>query len=208
MVMDLSIKREVSSPSSSDDEAVYRKITNFSIAEILKPDFGCKRRITAPFLSHRISMKLPTSPPYKERKEIPSPKAPEAESKKKSTELWPAWVFCTRYSDRPSSGPRCRKPKKKQTEMDKRPRTAFTNDQLQRLKREFDENRYLTETRRQNLATELGLHESQVKIWFQNKRAKLKKSTGTTNPLALKLMSEGLYNHNTVVVDDSDSMDM
>ncbi len=21
-------------------------------------------------------------------------------------QLWPAWVFCTRYSDRPSSGPR------------------------------------------------------------------------------------------------------
>merc|ERR1712156_831124 len=28
-------------------------------------------------------------------------------------QLWPAWVFCTRYSDRPSSGPRIRKIKKK-----------------------------------------------------------------------------------------------
>merc|ERR1711971_652972 len=27
-------------------------------------------------------------------------------------QLWPAWVFCTRYSDRPSSGPRARKIKK------------------------------------------------------------------------------------------------
>ncbi|KAK7881771.1 hypothetical protein WMY93_030180 [Mugilogobius chulae] len=79
--------------------------------------------------------------------------------------LWPAWVYCTRYSDRPSSGPRSRKPKKKTTSKeDKRPRTAFTAEQLQRLKTEFQTNRYLTEQRRQNLAQELGLNESQIKI--------------------------------------------
>merc|ERR1719507_2485000 len=31
-------------------------------------------------------------------------------------QLWPAWVFCTRYSDRPSSGPRMRKPRKPKSE--------------------------------------------------------------------------------------------
>uniref|UniRef100_A0A2C9JSE6 Homeobox domain-containing protein n=1 Tax=Biomphalaria glabrata TaxID=6526 RepID=A0A2C9JSE6_BIOGL len=112
--------------------------------------------------------------------------------------LWPAWVFCTRYSDRPSSGPRSRKPKRNKAQDEKRPRTAFTNDQLQRLKREFDDCRYLTETRRKNLADELGLTESQIKIWFQNKRAKIKKTVGSRNPLALQLMEQGLYNHSTV----------
>lgn len=120
--------------------------------------------------------------------------------------LWPAWVYCTRYSDRPSSGPRSRKPKKKTTSKeDKRPRTAFTAEQLQRLKTEFQTNRYLTEQRRQNLAQELGLNESQIKIWFQNKRAKIKKATGSKNNLAFHLMAQGLYNHSTVTSKDEKS---
>lgn len=80
----------------------------------------------------------------------------------------PAWIYCTRYSDRPSAGPRTRKMKRKgQVEEEKRPRTAFTPDQLERLKQQFQANRYLTEKRRQELAHELGLNESQIKIWFQ-----------------------------------------
>ncbi|XP_068197571.1 homeobox protein engrailed-2b [Antennarius striatus] len=121
--------------------------------------------------------------------------------------LWPAWVYCTRYSDRPSSGPRSRKPKKTPTpsQEDKRPRTAFTTEQLQRLKTEFQGNRYLTEQRRQSLAQELGLNESQIKIWFQNKRAKIKKSSANKNSLALHLRAQGLYNHSTAKEGKSDS---
>ncbi|XP_078085292.1 homeobox protein engrailed-1a [Mustelus asterias] len=117
--------------------------------------------------------------------------------------MWPAWVYCTRYSDRPSSGPRTRKLKKKKSEKeDKRPRTAFTAEQLQRLKAEFQTNRYITEQRRQTLAQELSLNESQIKIWFQNKRAKIKKASGLKNSLALHLMAQGLYNHSTTTIQD------
>ncbi|XP_046708394.1 homeobox protein engrailed-1-B-like isoform X2 [Silurus meridionalis] len=122
--------------------------------------------------------------------------------------LWPAWVYCTRYSDRPSAGPRTRRPKKKSSSKeDKRPRTAFTAEQLQRLKAEFQSNRYLTEQRRQSLANELGLNESQIKIWFQNKRAKIKKASGIKNALALHLMAQGLYNHATTTKDDKSDSD-
>ncbi|ROL53415.1 Homeobox protein engrailed-1a [Anabarilius grahami] len=119
--------------------------------------------------------------------------------------LWPAWVYCTRYSDRPSSGPRTRKLKKKKNDSeDKRPRTAFTAEQLQRLKAEFGASRYITEQRRQALARELSLNESQIKIWFQNKRAKIKKSSGFKNGLAMQLMAQGLYNHSTTTVQEED----
>ncbi|KAF5893220.1 homeobox protein engrailed-1 isoform X1 [Clarias magur] len=117
--------------------------------------------------------------------------------------LWPAWVYCTRYSDRPSSGPRTRKlKKKKSSKEDKRPRTAFTAEQLQRLKAEFQASRYITEQRRQSLAQELNLNESQIKIWFQNKRAKIKKASGYKNGLALQLMAQGLYNHSTTTIQE------
>ncbi|XP_078714086.1 homeobox protein engrailed-2 [Lampetra fluviatilis] len=116
--------------------------------------------------------------------------------------MWPAWVYCTRYSDRPSSGkcPRIRKAKKRAEGggcEPKRPRTAFTPEQLSRLKAEFQASRYLSEARRQALARDLQLSEAQVKIWFQNKRAKLKKANGVRNELALQLLAQGLYNHST-----------
>ncbi|XP_031636951.1 segmentation polarity homeobox protein engrailed-like [Contarinia nasturtii] len=134
-------------------------------------------------------------------------KSETSSNKDENGQMWPAWIYCTRYSDRPSSGPRYRKPKvpKVKGENDeKRPRTAFSSEQLARLKREFNENHYLNEQRRQKLSSELGLNEAQIKIWFQNKRAKIKKTCGQKNPLAMQLAAQGLYNHSTVALTKED----
>ena len=54
----------------------------------------------------------------------------------------------------------------------KRKRTIFTADQLERLEKEFDRQQYIVGTQRFYLAADLGLNETQVKIWFQNRRIK------------------------------------
>ncbi|KAI6192130.1 Homeobox domain and Homeodomain-like and Homeodomain, metazoa-containing protein [Aphelenchoides bicaudatus] len=58
----------------------------------------------------------------------------------------------------------------------KRPRTTFSNDQLKRLDAAFEQNPYLVGKEREKLAKDLGLSETQVKVWYQNKRTKLKKT--------------------------------
>ena len=57
----------------------------------------------------------------------------------------------------------------------RRARTAFTYEQLVALENKFKTTRYLSVCERLNLALQLSLTETQVKIWFQNRRTKWKK---------------------------------
>ncbi|KAJ8923912.1 hypothetical protein NQ315_006688, partial [Exocentrus adspersus] len=57
----------------------------------------------------------------------------------------------------------------------KRPRTAFTASQIKSLEAEFERNKYLSVAKRCQLSKTLKLTETQIKIWFQNRRTKWKR---------------------------------
>ncbi|OQV20653.1 putative Homeobox protein B-H2 [Hypsibius exemplaris] len=57
----------------------------------------------------------------------------------------------------------------------RKPRTAFTDQQLQLLEKSFEAQRYLSVQDRMELAAKLQLADSQVKCWFQNRRTKWKR---------------------------------
>lgn len=80
---------------------------------------------------------------------------------------------------RSSLGPRTRRIKSKekssrdksQSAEEKRPRTAFTSEQLETLRLEFEDNQYLDEKRRKDLSERLNLQENQIKVSINHSSA-------------------------------------
>ncbi|KAF4091272.1 hypothetical protein AMELA_G00035040 [Ameiurus melas] len=58
----------------------------------------------------------------------------------------------------------------------RRIRTVFSAEQLQKLEEVFAKQRYMTGSEKVLLASALRLTETQVKVWFQNRRTKWRKS--------------------------------
>lgn len=62
------------------------------------------------------------------------------------------------------------------SKLKRKARTIYNSYQLQELNTYFAKTQYLALPDRVELASKLGLSQTQIKIWFQNKRSKLKKA--------------------------------
>ncbi|GAB6027361.1 hypothetical protein CHUAL_001637 [Chamberlinius hualienensis] len=67
----------------------------------------------------------------------------------------------------------------------KRVRTIFTTEQLEKLESRFERQQYMIGEERISLANALDLTESQVKVWFQNRRIKYRKLSHETEKAKL-----------------------
>ena len=83
--------------------------------------------------------------------------------------------FSSKVAQSPAQLRRYLLPQQRPNRGPRRQRTTFTHEQTLRLEMEYHVSEYITRGKRFQLAELLDLSENQIKIWFQNRRAKDKR---------------------------------
>jgi len=86
-------------------------------------------------------------------------------------------------------------------------RTAFSPTQLLKLEHAFESNQYVVGAERKTLAQQLSLTETQVKVWFQNRRTKHKRmqqEDGDSKSGGGNQHSPGTYDEDDELIDMDD----
>ncbi|XP_076057214.1 uncharacterized protein LOC143034750 [Oratosquilla oratoria] len=93
----------------------------------------------------------------------------------------------------PAASLKCKKQRKA--------RTAFTDHQLQTLEKSFERQKYLSVQDRMELAAKLNLTDTQVKTWYQNRRAVDQCHCG--EPTGNSKVTERVFAHDAVLLAES-----
>ncbi|CAH8452166.1 unnamed protein product [Dicrocoelium dendriticum] len=90
----------------------------------------------------------------------------------------------------------------------RKPRILFSQSQIYELENRFKQQRYLTAQEREILAVNLKMSSQQVKIWFQNRRYKVKRQTQDKTIQQAMEPQETMESRQTVAACSIDRMEM
>lgn len=120
----------------------------------------------------------------------------------RSTVYWPnPEIWRDRFSTQSMSSCLDKDGKKKHT------RPTFSGHQIYVLEKTFEQTKYLAGPERAKLAYALGMSESQVKVWFQNRRTKWRKKHAAEMATAKKKHDTEAEQLNQEEVSDQEDLD-